>query len=290
VHLIVGFAAGGTADVSARLIGEWLSMRLGQPFVVENRTGAGGNIATEAVARAPTDGNTLLLCAPANAISATLYDHLSFNFIRDVAPVAGLLRLPNVLLVHPSLPASTVPEFIAYARANPGRINFASAGNGTGEHLAGELLKLMTGINMTHVPYRGGAPALTALLGGQVQAHFSVGATATTGIAAGMRPLAVTTATRSERLPNVPALAEYVPGYEVSTWYGIGAPANTPTAIVDRLNQEINAGLADRKIKGRFAELGGVPMPVTPAEFGKFIAAETLKWGKVIRAANIKAA
>jgi len=287
VRLIVGFAAGGAADLNARLIGEWLSQRLGQQFVIENRTGAGGNIATEEVVRAAADGYTLLTCASANAINATLYAKLNFDFLRDIAPVASCLRLPNVLLLNPAVPATTVAGFIAYANANPGKINFASAGNGTAEHLAGELFKMMAGVDMIHIPYRGGAPALTALLGGQVQAYFCVASTAMTGIKSGLRPLAVTTAARWDRLPEVPALSESVPGYDVSTWFGIGAPANTPARIVDRLNTETNAGLADANIEARLNDLGGIPMPMTAAEFGKFLAMETEKWAKVIRAANI---
>jgi len=289
VKILVGFAAGGAVDINTRLIGQWLSERLGQQFVIENRTGAGGNIATEAVVRASPDGYTLLTCATANAVNATLYEKLDFNFVRDIAPVAGLVRLPLVLIVNPSVPTKTVPEFIAYAKANPGKLNFASAGNGTSEHLAGELFKIMTGVDMIHVPYRGGAPAMTALLGGQVQVYFVATSTAIAGIKAGMRPLAVTTMTRWEGLPAVPPVGEFVAGYEAFFWSGIGAPKNTPVEIIDKLNKEINAGLADPKIKGRLADLGGAPMPLKPAEFGKFIAGETEKWGKVVKFAGLKA-
>ena len=289
VHLIVGFAAGGAADVYIRIMGQWLAERLGQQFVVENRTGAGSNIATEAVVRASPDGYTLLTCATANAINASLYEKLDFNFIRDIAPVAELVRSPLVLIVNPSVPTKTVPEFIAYAKANPGKLNFASAGNGTAEHLAGELFKRMTGVDMVHVPFRGGAPAMTALLGGQVQAYFVVASTSLAGIKAGMRPLAVTTATRWAGLPDVPTLGETMPGYDVSVWYGVGAPKNTPGEIIEKLNREINAGLADPKMKAQLSDLGGTPFAGSPGDFGKFIADETETWGKVVRAANLKA-
>ena len=289
VHLIVGFAAGGAMDINARLMGQWLSERLGQQFVIENRTGAGGNIAAEAVVRASPDGYTLLTCATANAVNASLYERLDFNFIRDIAPVAGLVHLPLVLIVNPSVPTKTAAEFIAYAKANPGKLNFASSGNGTSEHLAGELFKIMTSVDMIHVPFRGGAPALTALLGGQVQAFFVVASTALAGLKAGMRPLAVTTATRWAALPDVPTLGETVPGYEASVWYGVGAPKNTPREIIDKLNKEINAGLADPKMKAQLSDLGGTPFAGSPGDFGKFIADETETWGKVVRAANLKA-
>ena len=290
VRIIVGFAAGGPTDIAARLIGQWLSERLGQQFVIENRPGAGSNIGTEAVVRAPPDGYTLLLVGTPNAINATLYDNLNFNFIRDIAPVASIMRAQGVMVVNPSVPAKTVPEFIAYAKANPGKINMASAGNGSPPHISGELFKLMAGVNMVHVPYRGGGPALTDLLGGQVQVMFEPDVSSIEYIRAGkLRALAVTTATRSEALPDIPTVGEFVPGYEASGWYGVGAPKDTPAEIVDKLNREINAGLADPKIKERLADLGGVPMPMTPAEFGKLIADETEKWGKVIRAANIQA-
>ena len=288
VHLIVGFAAGGAMDINARLMGQWLSERLGQNFVVENRTGAGGNIAAEAVVRASPDGYSLLICGTANAVNASLYEKLDFNFIRDVAPVAGLVRLPLVLIVNPSVPAKTAAEFIVYAKANPGKLDFASSGNGTSEHLAGEQFKIMTGVDMVHVPYRGGAPALTALLGGQVQAFFVVASTALAGIKAGMRPLAVTTATRWAALPEVPTLGETVPGYEVSVWYGVGAPRNTPGEIIETLNKEINAGLAAQKLKAQLSDLGATPFAGSPGDFGTFMADETVKWEKVVRAANIK--
>lgn len=287
VRILVGFAAGGAADLNARLIGKWLSPRLGQLFIVENRVGAGGNIATEEVVRAAPDGYTLLNCASANTINATLYSNLKFDFIRDIAPIAGSLRLPNVLLLNPSVSARTVPELIGYAKAHPGNLNFGSAGTGTAEHLAGEMFKMMTGVEMIHVPYRGGAQALTALLAGQVQVYFCVTSTALAGIKSGMRPLAVTTSARWEGLPDVPAVSESVPGYEVSTWFGIGAPRQTPVDIIAKLNTEINGALADSGVKARLREIGAVPMPMTGAQFGAFIVAETEKWAKVIRAAKI---
>jgi tripartite-type tricarboxylate transporter receptor subunit TctC len=289
VRIIVGFAPGGGADIAARLIGQWLSERLGQSFVIENRPGAGSNIATEAVVRAPSDGYTLLLVSAPAAINATLYEKLSFNFIRDIAPVASISRVPHVMVVHPSFPAKTVPEFIAYAKANAGKINMASAGNGSTPHVAGELFKMMTGVNLIHVPYRSAGPALTDLLGGQMQVMFDNMASSIEHIRAGkLRPLAVTTTMRSETLPDVPTVSEFVPGYEVSNWFGVGAPKATPAEILDRLNKEINAGLSDSKIKARLADLGGTVLPGSPADFGKHIAEETEKWGKVIRAANIK--
>ncbi len=289
VRLIVGVAAGGSADIVARLMGQWLSERLGQPFVIENRPGAGANIATETVVRAAPDGYTLLLVGPANTINATLYDKLSFNFIRDIAPVASFMRSPNIMEVHPSVPAKTIPEFIAYANANPGKVNMASAGSGTTNHLFGELFKLMTGVSIVHVPYRGAGPALTDLLGGQVQVMFDVMPSSIEYIRAGtLRALAVTAATRSEALPDIPAVSEFVPGYEASTWFGLGAPKNTPTEIIDNLNREINAGLTDPKIKARLGDLGATVFPRSPAEFGNLIADETEKWGKVVRVANIK--
>jgi tripartite-type tricarboxylate transporter receptor subunit TctC len=288
VHLIAGFAAGGAADVSARLIAQSLSARLGQRFVVENRTGAGGTIATEVVVRATPDGYTLLNCTFANA-STALYSGLNFDFIRDIAPVAGTVRLPLILIVNPAVPAKTLAKFIAYAKANPGKVNFASAGVGTSEHLAGELFKTMSGVDMVHVPFRGGAPAITALIAGEVQAYFSATPTCLSGIKAGMRALAVTTAARWQALPDVPTVGETLPGYEVSVWFGTGAPKNTPTEIVDKLNNEINAGLADPNLRARLAPLGGIPLPMTPADFGKLLASETEKWTKVIRAANLKA-
>jgi tripartite-type tricarboxylate transporter receptor subunit TctC len=289
VRWVVAAGAGSTADIVVRLMGQWLSERLGQPFVVEHRPGAGANIGTEAVVRAPADGYTLLLVNPANAINATLYDKLNFNFIRDIAPVAGLIRGPFVMLVNPSFPANTVPEFIAYAKAHPGTINFASGGTGFASHLAGELFKAMTGVNMVHVPYRGQAPAMTDLLAGQVQVMFDPVVSSIAHIRAGkLRPLAVTTSTRSEALPDIPTVGEFLPGYEASVWFGAGVPKNTPTEIVDRLNKEINDALADPKIEARFADLGGTVLLGSPADFGKLIADETEKWGKVIRAANIK--
>jgi len=290
VRIIVGFPAGGTIDIFARMMGLWLSERLGQPFVIENRLGAGGNIGTEAVVRATPDGYTLLMVVAPNAINATLYEKLSFNFIRDIAPVAGIIRVPNVMVVNPSFPAATVPEFITYAKANPGKINMASSGNGTTIHASGELFKMMTGVNMVHVPYRGGPPALTDLIGGQVQVMFDNVTTSIEYIRAGkLRPLAVTTATHWEGLPDVPTVSEFLPGYEASGWVGVGVPKNTPAEIVEKLNKEINAALADPKMKVRLADLGGTLLPGSPADFGKLIADETEKWGKVIKFANIKA-
>jgi tripartite-type tricarboxylate transporter receptor subunit TctC len=290
VRIIVGFAAGGPTDVFARLIGQWLSERLGQPYIVETRPGASGNIATEAVVSAPADGYTLLLTAPANTINATLYDKLNFDFVRDIAPVASIVRTIYVMVVHPSVPAKTVPEFVAYAKANPGRINMASAGNGTPQHIAGEMFKLMAGVEMVHVPYRGAAPALTDLIGGQVQVMFDNMTSSLESIRGGkLRALAVTTATRSELLPNIPTVGDFVAGFEASARFGLGAPRNTPAEIIAKLNNEINAGLADPRIKARFAELGAEVIPGSPADFGKTIADETEKWGKIIRAANIKA-
>jgi tripartite-type tricarboxylate transporter receptor subunit TctC len=287
--LIVGFPPGGVNDIAARLIGQCLSERLGQQFIVENRAGASGNIATEAVVNASPDGYTLLLVGSSNIINPLLHEKLSFNFVRDIAPVAGLLRVPLVMEVHPSFPAKTVPEFIAYAKANPGKINMASGGNGTSPHLAGELLMMKTGINLVHVPYRGGAPALTDLLGGQVQMMFSNLPEAIEYIRAGkLRPLAVTTTRRSEALPAVPALDDFVAGFEASGICGIGVPGNTPAEIVDRLNKEINAGLADPTLEARIADLGGVVLHGSPAEFGMLIADETEKWGKVVKFAGIK--
>jgi tripartite-type tricarboxylate transporter receptor subunit TctC len=290
VRLVAGFPPGGAVDMVARLMGQWLSERLGTPFVIENRAGAGGNIAAEAVVRASPDGYTLLMVNVANAINATLYDKLSFNIIRDIAPVASIMRAPGVMVVTPSVPAKTVPEFIAYARANPGKINMASAGNGSSGHVFGELFKFMTAVNMQHVPYRGGAPALTDLLGGQVQVYFGPIPETIEHIRAGkLRPLAVTTAMRLESLPNIPTVAEFVPGYEASGWHGVGVPTNTPREIVEKLNSEINAALADPKFKARLADLGGVPLRGLPADFGKLIAEETEKWAKVVKFAGIKA-
>jgi tripartite-type tricarboxylate transporter receptor subunit TctC len=289
VRLVVGFPPGGGTDITARLIGQWLSERLGQQFVIENRPGAGSNIATEGVARAAADGYTLLLVSAAHAINATLYDRLNYNFLRDIAPVAGIIRVPNVMEVNPSLPPKSVSEFIAYAKANPGKVNYASGGNGTAQHLSGELFKMMTGVVMVHVPYRGDAPALTDLIGGQVQVMFGSIPPSVEHIKAGkLRALAVTTATRAEALPDIPTVSDFVSGYEASAWYGIGAPKSTPAEIIDTLNKEINAGLSDPKIKARLADLGGTVLSGSPADFGKLIADETEKWGKVIRAANIK--
>jgi tripartite-type tricarboxylate transporter receptor subunit TctC len=290
VRWIVGFAPGGSGDILARLMGQWLSERLGQPFVVENRPGANGNIGTEAVVRASPDGYTLLMVGGWSAINATLYDKLSFNFSRDIAPVAGIVRALNVMVINPSFPAKAVPEFIAYVKANPGKISMASVGIGSAPHLYGELFKIMAGVDMVHVPYRSGGPALTDLLGGQVQVYFASTVASIEYIRAGrLRALAVTTAMRSDALPGIPTMGEFVPGYEASTWYGVGAPKATPAEIVDKLNKEINAGLADPKMQARLADFGGTPLVVSPADFGRLIAEETEKWGKVIRALNIKA-
>jgi tripartite-type tricarboxylate transporter receptor subunit TctC len=290
VRIMVGFPAGGPNDIIARLIGQWLSERLGQPFVIENKPGAATNIATEAVVKAPPDGHTLLLASTTNAVNATLYDNLNFNFIRDIAPVATFARNPFVMVVHPSMPTKTVPEFIAYAKANPGKLNMASAGTGTTPHLAGELFKVMTGVNMVHVPYRGQALALPDLLAGQVQVYFGPTPGLIEYIGAGkVRALAVTTATRSEALPDIPTVGDFLPGYEATAWYGIGAPRNTPPDIIEKLNKEINAALADPRLRARLADLGGTVLAGSPADFAKFIAEEIEKWGKVIRAANIKA-
>ena len=289
VHLIVGYAAAGPSDINARLIGQWLSERLGQQFVVENRPGASSTFATETVVRAPADGYTLLLVTLSNAISATLYDDLKFNFIRDIAPVASIMRAPSVMVVNPSVPATTVSEFIAYAKANPGKINMATAGNGSPPQAYGEMFKMMAGVDLASVAYRGGGPALVDLLGGQVQVMFESIASSIAYIRAGkLRALAVTTATRSATMPDVPNVAEFVPGYEASGWFGLGAPKNTPTQIIARLNKEVNAALVDPNMTARIADLGGVPMPMTPTEFSRLIAEETEKWGKVIRVANIK--
>jgi tripartite-type tricarboxylate transporter receptor subunit TctC len=289
VRIIVGFPPGGGTDLAARLIGQWLSERLGQPFVIENRPGAAGNNATEAVVRALPDGYTLLMIANSNAINPALYDKLSFNFIRDIAPIAGILRYPQAIVIHPSVPAKTVPEFINYAKANPGKLNMASPGNGTNDHLSGELFKVMAGIDMVHVPYRGQGPALTDLIAGQVQMMVGGLPAMIEHVGAGrLRPLAVTTVTRSEALPDIPTVAEFVPGFETSTWQGLGAPKNTPSGIIERLNNEINVGLADPKMKARLADLGSTVLAISPADLAKLIAAETEKYGKVIRAANIK--
>ena len=290
VRIIVGFAAGGTADVTSRLIAQWLSARLGQQFVVENRTGAGGNLAAEAVVRSPADGYTLLLVSSPHAFNATLYDKLNYNFIRDIAPVAFITRVPDIMLVNPSVPAKTVPEFIAYAKANPGKLTMASGGIGSVSHVSGELFRMMTGVNLVHVPYRGNGPALADLLAAQVQVMFATMPSSIAYIRAGkLRPLAVTTTTRPDELPEVPTVNDFVPGYEASTWYGVGVPTGTPAEVIGKLNKEINAALADPKMKGRLADLGGTPLLGSPADFGKLISEETEKWGKVIRAANIKA-
>jgi tripartite-type tricarboxylate transporter receptor subunit TctC len=290
VRIIVGFAAGGTNDIVARLIGQWLSERLGKPFVIENRTGAGGNIATETVVKAPADGYTLHLVGANDAISASLYDKLNFNFMRDIAPVAGIVRLPLVMVVHPSVPATTVPAFIAHIKANPGKLSMASQGNGSGPHLTGELFKMMSGVDMIHVPYRGGAPAMTDLIAGQVQVLFIGPSVSIEYIRTGkLRALAVTAANRLEVLPDIPTVSEFVPGFEASGFFGIGAPRNTPSEIVDRLNREINTGLADPKVKAQLADFGGTVLAGSPADFGRLIADETEKWARVIRFAAIKA-
>ena len=290
VRVIVPIAPGGASDIVARLMGQWLSERLGQQFVIDNRPGGGGNIGTEAVIRAPADGYTLLMVGGNNAINATFYEKLNFDFIRDIAPVAGIIRAPNVMAVNPSVPAKTISELIAYAKANPRKLNMASPGVGTTPHVAGELFKMMAGVDMVHVPYRGGGPALTDLLGGQVQVMFVTTVSSIGYIKAGrLRALAVTTGTRLEALPDLPTVAEFVPGYEASPWFGVGAPKSTPVEIVENLNKEINAGLADPRIKVRLAELGGEPMPMSAGAFSKFIVDETEKWAKVIKSAGIKA-
>jgi tripartite-type tricarboxylate transporter receptor subunit TctC len=289
VRIVASAPPGGNFDLLARLFGQWLSERLGQPFIIDNRPGGGTNIGTEVVVRAPADGYTLLVVGPPAAINATLYDKLNFNFIRDIAPIAAIVRVPQVLVVHSSVPAKTVPEFIAYTKANPGKVNVASAGTGTTPHMAGELFKTLAGVNLVHVPYRGEGPAITDLLGGQVQVMFASTTASVEQIRADkLRPLAVTTARRWEGLPDIPTIGEFVPGYEASALFGVGAPKSTPAEIIDALNKQINAGLADAKIKAQLADLGGMVLPGSPADFGKLIAAETEKWGKVIRAANIK--
>jgi tripartite-type tricarboxylate transporter receptor subunit TctC len=288
--MIVPFAPGGNTDLIARLIGQWLSERLGQPFVIENRPGAGTNIGTEVVVRAPADGYTLLSVHPPSAINATLYEKLNFNFIRDIEPVAGVIRTPFVMEVNPSVAAKSVPELIAHAKANPGKINMASAGTGSGPHVAGELFKMMAGVNMVHVPYRGTGPALADLIGGQVQIYFDGIPTSIEYIRSGkLRALAVTTATRSEVLPDIPTLSDFLPGFEASFWGGFGAPKGTPAEITDKLNREINAALSDAKIKAQFASLGGSVLAGSPADFGKFIAEETEKWAKVVKFSGAKA-
>jgi tripartite-type tricarboxylate transporter receptor subunit TctC len=290
VRIVVGFPPGGGADIAARLMGQWLSDRLGQQFVIDNRPGAASNIGTEAVVRASPDRYTLLLVGASNAINAAPYEHLNFKFIRDIAPVASIVRVTNVMEVHPSVPAKNIPDFIAYAKTNPGKINMASAGNGSPAHVAGELFKMMAGVNLVHVPYRGIGPALTDLLGGQVQVLFDSMPTAIEYIRARkVRALAVTSETRWDGQSDIPAMSEFLPGFEANSWFGIGAPKNTPDAVVERLNKEINAGLSDPTLKARFADLAATVFIGSPTEFGTFIAAETEKWSKVIRAANIKA-
>jgi tripartite-type tricarboxylate transporter receptor subunit TctC len=289
VHMISSFGAGGPNDLLARLIGQWLSERLGQPFIIDNRPGAGGNIGAEVAAKAAPDGYTLLMVAPANVVNVTLYDKLEFNFMRDIAPVGGLTRVPEVMEVNPSFPAKTVPEFIAYAKVNPGKINMASGGNGSAAHVAGELFKIMTGIEMVHVAYRGLAPALTDLLADQVQVIFDSVPNSIAYIRAGrLRALGTTTATRLEALPDIPTVSESVPGYEASALAGVGAPRNTPAEIIATINREINAGLADPKMRARLADLGGTPIPGSPDDYGKLLGAEIEKWAKVIRSAHIK--
>jgi tripartite-type tricarboxylate transporter receptor subunit TctC len=289
VHIVAGFSAGGGVDITARLIGQWLGERLGQSFITENRPGAGGNIGTETVVHAAPDGYTLLLSTVPNAVNATLYPDLGFDFIRDIAPVAGIIRVPMVILVHPSVPAGTVAELIAYAKAHPGKVNMASAGFGSAPHMAGELFNMMAGVNMVHVPYRGQGPALGDLLGGQVQVLFATTPGTTDYIATGkLRALAVTTASRTGMLPQLPPVADFVPGYEASQWYGLSAPKNTPAEIVDRLNRQINAALADPRMMSRFADIGGEPLAGSPEAYGRLIAEETGKWGKVVRAAGLK--
>jgi tripartite-type tricarboxylate transporter receptor subunit TctC len=289
VHVVVGFPAGSSQDIVARIVAPWLSERLSQPFIIDNRPGAGGNIGVETVVNAPPDGYTLLMTGPNNAVNATLYDNLNFNFVRDIAPVAGIMRVPLVMEVNLSVPARTVPEFIAYAKANPGKINMASAGNGTAVHVSGELFKMMTGIDMLHVPYRGTPLAMTDLFGGRVQVIFDNMPGSIGYIRAGkLRPLAVTTATRSDLLPEVPAVGEFVPGYEASAWYGVGAPRNTPAAVITRLNREINAALVDPATKARLIDIGGTTLPGSPADLQKLIAQETEKWAKVVRFSGAK--
>jgi tripartite-type tricarboxylate transporter receptor subunit TctC len=290
VRLIVPFPPGGATDIVARIVGQWLSERLGQPFVIEHRPGAGTNIGTEAVVRAPPDGYTLLVSAAANTVNATLYEKLNFNFIRDIAPVAGIIRFSNVMEVNPTFPAKTVPEFIAYAKANPGKINIASSGIGTTGHLSGELFKMITGVNMVHVPYRGSAPAITDLLGGQVQGMIDGIPASIEFIRSGkVRPLAVTSTTRSQVLPDVPTMADFLPGYEASGWFGVGAPNSTPSEIVDKLNKEINAALGDPKVKAQLENLGGTVLALSPSDFAKLIAQDTEKWAKVVKFAGAKA-
>jgi tripartite-type tricarboxylate transporter receptor subunit TctC len=290
VRVVVPFAPGGSTDIIARLLSQSLQERLGQPFIIESRPGAGTNIGTEVVVRASADGYTLLVVGPPAAINATLHEKLNFNFMRDIAPVAGIVRTPFVMEVNSSFPAATIPQFIAYTRANPGKVSMASAGIGSGPHVAGELFKMMTGVNMLHVPYRGSAPALTDLIGGQVQVYFDGIPSSIEHIRGGrLRALAVTTVTRSEALPEVPTIGDFVPGYEASLWFGVGAPKNTPAEIIDRLNKEINATLADPKFEARLADVGGTVLAGSPADFGKHIAAETEKWAKVVKFSGAKA-
>ena len=289
VHLIVPFGSAGATDITARLIGQWLSERLGQQFVIENRPGAGGNIATEAVVRAAPDGYTLLYITTANASNATLYDKLNFNFVRDIAPIAPIVSFPYIMVVNPSVPAKTLPEFIAYAKANPGKINMASPGIGSTPHVNGELFKVMTGTNMVHVPYRSAAAVMTDLLSGQVQLYFGTTASSLEYVRTGkLRALAVTIERRLDALPDIPTVGDFVPGYEASNWYGIGAPRNTPVEVIEKLNKETNAGLADPKLKARLDDLGGIALTGSPADFGKLIADETEKWGKVVKFTGIK--
>ena len=288
-RVVAGFAAGGGVDITARLIGQWLADRLGQPFVVENRTGAGGNIGTETVVNAAPDGYTLLLATVPNAVNASLYEKLSFNFVRDITPVAGVIGVPMVVLVNPGVPAQTLPAFISYAKANPGKVNMASAGSGSAPHMAGELFKMMTGIDMVHVPYRGQGPAMTDLLSGQVQILFAAAPGTADFIKTGkLRALAVTTAARMQEQPDIPTVGDFVPGYEASQWYGFAAPKNTPAEIVDKLNKEINMAIADPAMKARLAAIGGRTMPGSPSDFGNLIADETEKWAKVVRAGGLK--
>jgi len=290
VRWVVGYPPGGPQDIVARLVGQFLSERFGQQFIVENRSGAGGNIGAEAVINAPPDGYTMLLVGSPNAINATLYDKLNFVFVRDIVPVASIGRVPLVMEVHPSVPATTVPEFIAYAKANPGKINYASAGNGTPQHVSGELFKMMAGVNMLHVPYRGAAPAVTDMISGHVQVMFDPMPTSIEQIKAGrLRPLAVTTVKRAEVLPDLPTVSDFLPGFAADTWYGAGVPKNTPAEIVDALNREINAALRDARVKARLADLGATVLPGTPADFGRMLADETEKWGRVVKASGAKA-
>ena len=289
VRIIVGFPAGGPSDITARLIAQWLSEHLGQEFVVENRPGAASNIATEAALRAPPDGYTLLLVTSTNAVNATFYENLNFNFMSDIAPVAGIIRVPFVMEVNPSIPAKTIPEFISYAKANPGKINMASGGIGTSVHIAGELFKMMAGVNLVHVPYRGSAPALTDMISGQVHVMFDILTSSIQHIRSGaLRALAVTSERRSEALPDLPTVGDFLPGYEATAWYGIAAPKNTPSEIVDKLNNEVNAGLADPKIKARFAELASAVIPGSPADFGRLVGDEIQKWAKVVKFSGAK--